>query len=113
MQAINDELPSCNHTDNATQIAIPPGSKKRFGPLEPAADAPPKHFQDIGGGRSFEHHMGCCQTLRSGRERFHEQSSYALLHKQIDLLRSSDPSDPFGQGLQLGGAMFHLVGLYA
>jgi hypothetical protein len=46
---------------------------------------------------------------------FHEQSSYALalLHKQIELLGSSDPSDPFGQGLQLSGPTFHLVGFNA
>ncbi len=50
-------------------------------------------------------------TLLSGRERFYEQSSYALLHKQIELLRSSDPSDPFGQGLQFSGSVFHVVGL--
>ena len=31
------------------------------------------------------------------------RTSYALLHKQTQLLRSSDPSDPFGQGLQLSG----------
>ncbi len=96
---------------NASQIAIHHGSKKRFGPLQPAADAPPQHFQDIGRACSLKHHMGRCQTLLSGRERFHEQSSYGLLHKQIELLRSSDPSDPFGQGLQLSGSVFHLVGL--
>ena len=43
---------------------------------------------------------GRCRTLLSGRECFHEQSSYALLHKQTELLCSSDLSDPFGQGLQ-------------
>ena len=31
--------------------------------------------------------------------------------EQIELLRSSDPSDPFGQGFQLSGSVFHLVGL--
>jgi hypothetical protein len=96
MQAINNELPSCNHRVNGSQIAIHHGSKKRFGPLQPAADAPSQHSQDIGRACSLKHHTGPCQTLLSGRERFHEQSSYALLHKQIELLGSSDPSDPFG-----------------
>src|SRR5271170_2517450 len=113
MQAINNELPTINHRDNANQIAIHHGSKKRFGPLHRAADAPRQHFQDIGRACSLKHHMGRCQTLLRGRERFHEQSSYALLHKKIDLLLSSDPSDPLGQGLQFSGSVFHLVGLDA
>ena len=96
----------CNHRDNANQIAIHHGSKKRFGPLQPAADAPPQHFQDIGRACSLKHHMRRCQTLLSRRERFDEQFSYALLHKQIELLRSSDPSDPFRQGLQFAGPCF-------
>jgi hypothetical protein len=41
MQAIDNELPTINHRDNASQIAIHHPSKKRFGPLQPAADAPP------------------------------------------------------------------------
>ena len=69
----------------------------------------PQHSQDIGRACSLEHHTGRCQTLLSGRERFHEQSSNALLHKQTELLRTSDPSDPFGQGLQFSGSVFHLV----
>jgi hypothetical protein len=96
MQAINNELPSCNHRDNANR---------------PATDVPPQHSQDIGRACSVKHHMGRCQTLLRGRERFHEQSSYALLHKQIEGLRSSDPSDPFRQGLQLSRSVFHLVGV--
>src|ERR1700722_7665423 len=111
MQAINNELPSCNHRVNGSQIAIHHGSKKRFGLLQRAADAPPEHSEDIGRACSLKHDTGRCQTLLSGRERFHEQSSYALLYKQIELLRSSDPSDPFGQGLQLSGSVFHLVSL--
>src|SRR6202035_1287944 len=111
MQAIIDELPSGNHREEASQVAIQHGSKKRFGPLQPAADPPPQHFQDTGRAYSLKHHTGRCQTLLSSRERFHEQSPYALLHKQIDPLLSSDPSDPFGYGLQFSGSVFHLVGL--
>jgi hypothetical protein len=47
-------------------------------------------------------------TDEAAFERFHEQSSYALLHKQTELFPI--PSDPFGQALQLSGFMFHLVG---
>jgi hypothetical protein len=111
MQAVNNERPTSYHPGNASQIAIYHGSKKRFGPLQPAGDAPPQHSQDIGRACSLKQNTGCCQTLLSGRERFHEQSSDGLLHKQIELLRSSDPSDPFGQRLQFSGSVFHLVGL--
>src|SRR5580698_4187170 len=111
MQAVTNELPSCNQRDNARQISVHHGSKKRLCPLQPATDAPPQHFQYTGRACSLKHHVGRCHTLLSGRERFHEQSSYTLLHKQIELLRSSGPSDPFGQGLQFSGSVFHLVGL--
>src|ERR1700719_5271592 len=44
MQAINNELRSCNYRVNGSQVAIHHGSKKRFGPLQPAADAPASIF---------------------------------------------------------------------
>src|ERR1700688_3386417 len=47
MQAINDELPSCNHRDNTNQIAVHHGSKKGFAPLHPAADAHPNIFRPL------------------------------------------------------------------
>jgi hypothetical protein len=105
MQAINNELPSCNHRDNASQIAIHHGSKKRFGPLQPAGDAPPQHSQDIGRACSLKHHTGRCHTLLSGRERSHEQSSYALLHKQIELESSMFASFGYQTGYSLSGSI--------
>src|ERR1700733_15040278 len=110
MQAINNELPSGTHRENASTIAIPHGSKNVFGPLQPAGNAPRQHFQDIGRACSLKHQMTRCQTFLSGRESSHEQSSYALLHKQIALLLSSDPSYPFAQRLQFSGSVFHFVG---
>src|ERR1700692_247701 len=111
MQAIDNELPSCNYRVNASQIAIHQRSENAFGPPQPAADAPPQHFQDIGRAYGLKYHMGRCQTLLSGRERFHEQSPYALLHKQIDLLLSSDAPAPFGEGRQFSGSLSRIVGL--
>jgi len=55
MQAINDVMKSNPDPVNGGQITINHGRKKSFGPLQPAANAPPQHFQDTGRACGFEH----------------------------------------------------------
>jgi hypothetical protein len=55
MQAINNVMQSNAYAINGGQISIHHGSKQRFGPLEPTADAPPEHFQNTWRTRSLKH----------------------------------------------------------